>query len=445
MQHILIVEDEAVIRRALRRLLERNGYAVAEADSVEQARAEHPLHDFHLILSDVRLPGQPGTALIELAGQVPVLLMTSYASVRSAVEAMKAGAVDYIPKPFDHDELLLLVGRILDRHKQARTQAAMQTVLDNHYPVDGMIGSCPAMQDAFTRLAKVAPTDATVLILGESGTGKELAARAIHARSRRADGPFVTVNCAAIAEQLIESELFGHEPGAFAGADQSRQGLVESAEGGTLFLDEVGELPLNAQARLLRVLQDGEVRRLGAERSRRVDVRVVAATHQALKRDVASGAFRDDLYFRLRVVELSLPPLRERGDDIGRLAGYLLDKVCRQLNKPAMTLDTRALKRIRQHPWPGNVRELENSLERAAILCEGGSIGADQLGLESLVRRTADTAAELSLEDYFRQFVMEHQDSLTETELARRLGISRKALWERRQRFGLPRAKKGKR
>ena len=445
MQRILIVEDEAVIRRAVRRLLERHGYEVAEAESVEQAKAEQQLHDFHLILTDMRLPGLPGTALIELAEGVPVLLMTSYASVRSAVDAMKAGAVDYIAKPFDHDELMLLVQKTLKQHRAELAQAALQTEVDNNYPVDGMVGSCPAMLDICARLGKVAPTDATVLILGESGTGKELAARAIHARSPRRDGPCVTVNCAAIPENLIESELFGHEKGAFSGADSVRTGLVESAEGGTLFLDEVGELPINAQARLLRVLQDGEVRRVGSEQSRRVDVRVVAATHRDLKRAVSQGEFRDDLYFRLRVVELQLPPLRERGDDILELAQYMLDKACRQLNKPAMQLDPGALKLIRQHNWPGNVRELENAMERAVILSEAGSITAEQLGLEPLLKAGSGSGNDLSLEDYFRQFVLAHQDHMTETELARRLGISRKALWERRQRFALPRARKSTR
>jgi DNA-binding NtrC family response regulator len=445
MQRILIVEDESVIRGALRRLLERNGYEVAEAESVEQAEAEQQLHDFHLLLTDVRLPGAPGTDLIERANGVPVILMTSYASVRSAVDAMKAGAVDYIAKPFDHDELLLLVQRVLEQHRRELAQAALQSEVNSNYPVDGMVGHCPAMREICDRLGKVAPTDATVLVLGESGTGKELAARAIHARSSRHDGPFITVNCAAIPETLIESELFGHEKGAFSGADSVRTGLVESAEGGTLFLDEVGELPINAQARLLRVLQDGEVRRVGSEQSRRVDVRVVAATHRDLKRAVTQGEFRDDLYFRLRVVELSLPPLRERGDDVLELAQFMLDKACRQLNRPAMRLDAGALKLIRQHNWPGNVRELENAMERAVILCEDGRITAELLGLETLLKAHAGNGADLSLEDYFRQFVLEHQEHMTETELARRLGISRKALWERRQRFGLPRAKKSAR
>ncbi len=443
MAEILVVEDEAVIRRAVRRLLERHGHSVCEAGSVAEAEAAG-LAGRQLILADVRLPGAPGTELIGRAAPVPVIVMTSYATVPAAVEAIKQGAVDYIAKPFDHGELMLLIERVLGQHRAARTRAALQSEVDRSYPVEGMVGECEAMKQVCERIGKVAPTDATVLVLGESGTGKELVARAIHARSARCDGPFVTVNCAAIPEGLIESELFGHAEGALANTGQGRVGLVESADGGTLFLDEVGELPQAAQARLLRVIQDGEVRRVGGEATRRVDVRLLAATHRDLRRAVQQATFREDLYFRLRVVELQLPPLRERGDDIPRLAAFLLDKVCRQLNRPLVSLDDSALRAIARHNWPGNVRELENALERAVILCEPeGSIDAALLGIEHLPGVPADVAPALSLEDYFRQFVLEHQGRMTETELARRLGISRKTLWERRQRFSIPRPGKG--
>ena len=445
MNNILIIEDEEVIRHAVCRLLERQGYRVAEADSVEQAEAEFDLGSFNLILTDVRLPGAPGTEVIARADGVPVLVMTSYASVRAAVEAMKQGAVDYIAKPFDHDELLLLVERTLKQGRLERRSEVLKSELDRAYPVAGMIGSCQAMREVCRRIARVAPTDTTVLILGESGTGKELVARALHEQSQRREAAIVTVNCAAIPETLIESELFGHEKGAFTGADSARTGLVEAADGGTLFLDEIGELPQAAQARLLRVLQNGEIRRVGSEKSRQVDIRLIAATHRDLKQLVQEGAFRSDLYFRLRVMELNLPPLRERGDDRVELANFLLEKACQQLNSPPLKLSAEAVRVITSYDWPGNVRELENALERAVILSDGDWITPELLAVDGASSRTPDREPEnLSLEAYFRRFVLDHQDEMTETELARHLGISRKALWERRQRLDLPRPSRPK-
>jgi len=355
--------------------------------------------------------------------------------------------VDYISKPFDHDELVLQVERILKQDSLERQKAALKSDLERTYPVAGMVGSCTAMREVFARIAKVAPTVTTVLILGESGTGKELVARALHEQSNRSDAPFIPVNCAAIPEALIESELFGHEKGAFTGAASTRRGMVESGDGGTLFLDEIGELPLTAQSRLLRVLQNGEIRRLGSEQPRTIDVRLVAATNRDLKQLVQDGGFRSDLYFRLRVMELYLPPLRERGEDILELAHFILDKTCRQLNRAHMELSRECLDVIVDYRWPGNVRELENAMERAVILAENNDlITPDLLAIDSAVETAAaeqsGAAEDPSLEAYFRRFLLEHQDGLTETELARRLGISRKTLWERRQRFGIPRTKK---
>ena len=447
MSRILIVEDEAVIRRALRRLLERNGYAVAEAGSVAEALGgEDDPASFDMIVADLRLPGAPGTDVIGRAGDTPVVIMTSYASVNSAVEAMKLGAVDYIAKPFDHDEMLMLVERTLEKRRLARTNAVLRSELEEAYPVAGMVGECAAMQEVRTRIGKVAPTDTTVLVLGESGTGKELVARAVHEQSTRRDAPIITVNCAAIPEGLIESELFGHEKGAFTGAAARREGLVEAADGGTLFLDEIGELPQPAQARLLRVLQEGEIRPVGAAHARRVDVRLIAATHRDLQSMVEQGSFREDLYFRLNVVRVELPPLRARGEDIETLAAFLLEKACRRLNRPAMSFTEEALTAIRGHRWAGNVRELENAVERSVILGDGGAIGPENLGLEAMAPRRGEEPSEgagpaegESLDDYFRRYVRRHEGSVTETELAKRLGISRKTLWERRQRLGVPR------
>ncbi|MGM0702060.1 MAG: sigma-54-dependent transcriptional regulator [Pseudomonadota bacterium] len=461
MSRILIVEDEAIIRTALRRLLERHDYRVSEAGSVDDALALEP-NGFDLVISDLRLPGEPGTELIAKSAPTPVLIMTSYASMRSAVDALKQGAVDYVAKPFDHDELLETVARVL--HQQAARHSQPPDITDDAGARHQMIGECPAMQAVYTRIRKTAPADVTVLIQGESGTGKELVARALHQQSRRTHAPLICVNCAAIPETLIESELFGHEKGAFTGASATRTGLVEAADGGTLFLDEIGELPLDAQARLLRVLQEGEIRRIGSVETRHVDVRLIAATHRDLRALSKTGEFRLDLYYRLNVMQIDLPPLRDREDDILMIADVLLDKACRRHERSGLRLSRATRQEIRQYPWPGNVRELENALERGVILAEGHLIHPDDLGLTPSPAGTARSPAEpslrsaepapadpaeddddLSLEDYFQHFVLEHQDHMSETELAQKLGISRKCLWERRQRLGIPRKKQARR
>ncbi|SDL85048.1 DNA-binding transcriptional response regulator, NtrC family, contains REC, AAA-type ATPase, and a Fis-type DNA-binding domains [Modicisalibacter muralis] len=452
MSRILIVEDETIIRTALRRLLERHDHQISEAGTVAEALELDPQR-FDLVISDLRLPNDPGTALIDAAAPVPVLIMTSYASMRSAVDALKQGAVDYIAKPFDHDELLDTVAKALSTH----APTALPTNANSVAPQE-MIGECPGMQVVYSRIRKTAPADVTVLIQGESGTGKELVARAIHRQSQRARAPLICVNCAAIPETLIESELFGHEKGAFTGASAARTGLVEAADGGTLFLDEIGELPLDAQARLLRVLQEGEIRKIGSVETRHVDVRLIAATHRDLHGMSKSGEFRLDLYYRLNVMQIDLPPLREREGDILKIADVLLEGACRRHSRDGLKLSRAARRDIRDYPWPGNVRELENALERGVILAEGHLIHPDDLGLRpstavtrpAAVRLTTPSVStenaenneeDLSLEDYFQHFVLEHQDQMSETELAQKLGISRKCLWERRQRLGIPRKK----
>lgn len=473
MPHILIVEDETIIRSALRRLLERNQYQVSEAGSVQEAQERFSIATFDLIVSDLRLPGAPGTDLIKLGQGTPVLIMTSYASLRSAVDSMKMGAVDYIAKPFDHDEMLQAVARILRDRVNAPASAPAgepraangKASAEKTSPAAangeiGIIGSCPPMQDMFVKIRKVAPTDSNVLIQGESGTGKELVARALHNLSRRAKAPMISVNCAAIPETLIESELFGHEKGAFTGASAGRAGLVEAADGGTLFLDEIGELPLEAQARLLRVLQEGEIRRVGSVQSQKVDVRLIAATHRDLKNLAKAGQFRGDLYYRLHVIALKLPALRERGSDVNEIANAFLARQSARIGRDDLHFSHDAEQAIRHYSWPGNVRELENAVERAVILSESAEISADLLGidielseledddmLDNLPALASSNSAshepteDLSLEDYFQHFVLEHQDHMTETELARKLGVSRKCLWERRQRLGIPRRK----
>ena len=463
MQKILVVEDESVIRTALRRLLERNGYEVCEAGSVQQAEADFSFGDFDLIISDLRLPGAPGTDLIRKAGDVPVLIMTSYASLRSAVDSMRMGAVDYIAKPFDHGDMVSAVERIIADHPTAKAQERKTSLSSGSDPdggEGGLIGNCPAMQTLSSHIQRMAPTESTVLVLGETGTGKELVARSVHQHSGRAEKTLISVNCAAIPDTLIESELFGYEKGAVTGANASRMGLIEAADGGTLFLDEIGELPMEAQARLLRFIQEGEIRRIGSVHSRKVDVRLICATHRNLQQLSADGQFRQDLFYRINVLCLALPPLRERGKDILHLAESMLRKQAAKQGKQAMHLSPRAIQAITTYQWPGNVRELEHAIERAVILSDTDEIDNECLGIDlelvninrirgqdgipgntASARANNDPQEDLSLEDYFQRFVLEHQDSMSGTELAQKLGVSRKCLWERRQRFGIPRSK----
>ncbi|MCA0913616.1 sigma-54-dependent transcriptional regulator [Marinobacter nauticus] len=463
MPRILIVEDEDIIRSAVRKLLQHAGYEVTDAVSVEEAEGHDP-DSFDLVITDLRLPGAAGTEMINRAPNTPVLIMTSYASLRSAVDSMKMGAVDYIAKPFDHDEMLAAVENILARkpsasHETAGTGDAASTNRPDSDPSEIMFGQCEPMQKVFTLIRKVAPTETTVLIQGESGTGKELAARALHLLSPRASKPLISVNCAAIPESLIESELFGHEKGAFTGAVSARTGLIEAADGGSLFLDEIGELPAEAQARLLRVLQESEIRKVGSTQSRTVDVRMIAATHRNLKAMTRTGEFREDLYYRLNVMQIRIPPLRERRADILGLARRFLKRQANKLGRPELSLSPEAMQALERYRWPGNVRELENAIERASILTDGDVItpavldldsdSADEYIPETLVEgnneqtpaRDVDSSNDLSLEDYFQHFVLENQDRMSETELAQKLGISRKSLWERRQRLGIPRKK----
>lgn len=462
MTRILLIEDEAVIRSTLKRLLERHDFTVFEASSVAEALTLVPT-SFDLILSDLRLPGAEGTEMITRAPGVPVLIMTSYASMRSAIDAMKLGASDYIAKPFDHDELIETIQRILRQHS-ARTTFSGQTEsqrITASERMGQMIGESQVMRSLYTQIRKIAPTPVTVLIHGESGTGKELVANAIHENSPRAKAPFIAVNCAAIPESLIESELFGHERGAFTGAVASRQGLIEAAEGGTLFLDEIGELPLEAQARLLRVIQEREIRRLGSVSSRQIDIRLIAATHRNLRQLVQIGHFREDLYYRLQVIELTIPPLRERGQDILLIARHLMTHYTEAMAlEVTPELTEQAITQMLAYAWPGNIRELENAMQRAIILVNSGApITSEALNLpdptqplnsvnkflggstSAVEPSSGEVNEDASLEDYFVQFVLEHQDHMNETELAQKLGISRKSLWERRQKLGIPKPK----
>lgn len=460
MRRILIIEEEIDHRSSLQNTLEEHHFHVDVASSVNVAAENYALASFDLIINDLMHPDQDPSEIIALANGVPVLITTHLASLRNAVQAMKMGAIDYLAKPFDHQDFIDIVQSILgDSPPQPLDVISVGNATAEEKISKLIFGKCQPMKRVFRLMEKVAPTEATVLIQGETGSGKELAARAIHILSHRSNNEYVCINCAAIPESLIESELFGHEKGAFTGAVSARNGLIEAADGGTLFLDEIGELPLEAQARLLRVLQEGEIRRVGSTISRKVDVRLIAATHRNLKALARTGHFREDLYYRLNVVQLKLPPLRDRGEDILGLANTLLAKASRKLGQNDIKFSPDAMKAIQDYHWPGNVRELENAIERGTILCDNKMITADLMDIEAEVDDInipqglitpsqshmgfKQTKKNLSIEDYFQQFVLENQDHMNETELAKRLGISRKNLWERRQRLGIPRKRSG--
>jgi DNA-binding NtrC family response regulator len=426
-QTILIVDNDSVIRSSLKAFLENHKYKVCEAGSFKEAVKQN-LTAFSAVVSEASLPDSPGTDLIKLAGDVPVIILSSQASLKSAVATMKLGAADYVPKPTDFDELAKTLNDLICKDLKSGIN---------------MLGQCSTISAIIKQLEKVAPTDTNVLINGESGTGKELVARKIHTLSQRSDRQMISLNCAAIPDALIESELFGHEKGAFSGATADRVGLVEAADGSTLFLDEIGELPAGAQGRLLRVLQEGEVRRVGSIETRKVSVRLIASTHRNLEALVRDGAFREDLYYRLNVVKLQLPALRDRGSDITLLAAHFLSEIGTAHGKPKLRFKDSALKLIESYQWPGNIRELENAIQRAVILADNRSIGADLLAVEperpASLPIPGEEAQNVSLEDYFVKFVLENQDQMTETQIAQKLGISRKALWQKRQKLGIPR------
>jgi len=434
---ILLVEDERVIRAEIKRILARDGHEVVDVAGVPEAESKRP-ESFDLVITDVRLTGETGDVLIERVGKIPVIVMTAYGSVSAAVDAMKRGAADYLSKPFEPEALSAAVNRVLRHRALNRVDESAEGV----DPYEIIAAASSPMREALRCARKVAPTQASVLILGESGTGKELIARAVHNQSERA-GAFVAVNCASIPDTLLESELFGHEKGAFTGALSRQEGLVHVANGGTLFLDEIGELTSAAQARLLRMLQQREVRRVGARKAEAVDIRLIAATHRDLPKLVEHNEFRADLYFRLKVVEIKLTPLCERVDDILPLAEVFLARAAAKLGRPPLELDEHAAAAMKRYKWPGNVRELQHAVERAVILHESGPITEALLGLPSSSAPEGidpkGFGEDPSLEGYLRRFVLSHEHELSETELAKRLGISRKTLWERRQRMGIPR------
>ncbi len=380
---ILIAEDDATQREIIEDILSQDGYEVNAVESAPGALEAVEADNYNILLTDLRMPGMDGLELLRrvkgVQPDVEVIVMTAYATVSTAVTAMKEGATDYLAKPFDKDELLVVVTKAVERVKLRQENRQLRELVTRTSSLGNIIGESESMQAVFQIAQRAVPINSTVLITGESGTGKELVARYIHFAGPRKEEPFIVVNCAAIPDTLVESELFGHEKGAFTGADASRQGKFEVANGGTIFLDEIGDMRLESQAKLLRVLQDGVVERVGATQSRQVDVRVIAATNQNLRDKVDEGAFREDLYFRLEVLPIRMPPLRERARDLPLLIAHFREKLGQRLGRPAPGFSPDAIAAMRAYAWPGNVRELENTLEQLFILSDNETITASDL------------------------------------------------------------------
>ncbi|MEW5765335.1 MAG: sigma-54-dependent transcriptional regulator [Acidobacteriota bacterium] len=377
-ERILVVDDEASMRKMLEILFREEGYGVVTAASAEEALRALAHSPFELVLSDIRMPGLSGLELLKRIRQeeapTEVILMTAYSSTESAIEALRLGAFDYITKPFQVEELSNIVRHAFEKRRLAEENVLLREELARKEQFGGLVAANSRMKAVFALIERVAPTPSTILIRGESGTGKELVARTLHQRSPRARRPFVPVNCGGIPETLLESELFGHVKGAFTGAHASKKGLFDTAQGGTLFLDEIAEMSPAMQVKLLRALQERTVRPVGGEEEHPTDVRVVAATNQDIPRLIQEKRFREDLYYRINVITVSLPPLRERREDIPLLARHFLEKYARLMGREVPSLSAEALRRMESYPWPGNVRELENCMERAMALCDGDQI-----------------------------------------------------------------------
>ncbi len=440
---VLLIEDEKIMRVTLEDALKGAGYEVMSFESGDAALRSAKHSPFDMVVTDVRLPDIDGFDVvreINRLGDAPIIVMTAYGTIKDAVEAMKLGAFDYITKPFALDEFLLLIGRALEIKRLQEENVRLRRDLSKCFSGPNIIGDSTGMKKVFSLIEKVSATDSTVLILGESGTGKELVATTIHYQSNRKDKPLVKVNCAALPEGLIESELFGHEKGAFTGAAKKKPGRFELADGGTVFLDEIGDLPLSTQAKILRVIQERQFERLGGTATLMVDVRIIAATNKNLEDEVSAGRFREDLYYRLNVIPISLPPLRERKEDIPALIEFLADKYRIRLSKD-VRFSADAVDALLAYDYPGNVRELENIIERCMTLTQSEVIHKGELpsfvvydmpGTKSLV--LSDVAADAERDHIIRVLQTTRGNKTRAAEI---LGISRKTLWEKMNSYGI--------
>jgi DNA-binding NtrC family response regulator len=445
---ILIVEDEEKLRRVLELQLRSADFEVDQAASAEEALRHLDRAD--LVLTDLRLPGMSGLELLALIRRqntrTPIIVMTAFGTVETAVEAMKAGAADFLLKPFSIDHLMTVVKKALELSALRDENRKLREELGRRYEFDNIIGRSAAMQEIFGTIERVAPTHATVLLGGESGVGKDLIARAIHYHSPRRDKPFVKINCSALPENLMESELFGYEKGAFTGANAPKPGRFEQADTGTVFLDEIGDVPASVQVKLLRILQEREFERLGSNRTRHIDVRIIAATNQDLRAALEQGTFREDLYYRLNVVPIEIPPLRDRPEDIPFLAEHLTRKLAAASGSRVEAISEEAIRKLMQYHWPGNVRELENVIERSLVLCAGTRLEAADIKLDTAPRANRRAATEnnflpegTTLDEYEQAIIREalRRAEGNKSQAARLLGLTRNALRYRLSQMGL--------
>ncbi len=440
---ILIVDDEAVVRDSLGKWFGEEGYAVETASTAREALLKLPAQRWDLALVDIKMPGMDGLELQrkvhEVDPEIIIIIMTGYASVETAVQALKNGAYDYIMKPFDPDDLSHVIAKALEHRSMKQENVRLRESLEEMQCVE-LVGQSPTMQKVLELVRTVATTDTTVLIAGESGTGKELVARAIHNLSPRRFMPMVAIHCGALTETLLESELFGHEKGAFTGAQYRKKGKFEVAEGGTVFLDEISDISLKTQTDLLRVLQEKEITRVGGTQPIKVDFRAVAATNKDLEAKVAEGTFRPDLFYRLNVFEIRVPPLRERREDIALLANHFVQKFSRAMNKPFTSISRPAVDLLTQYDWPGNVRELENAIERAMVIGHGPEVQSTDLPLR--LNHTATVSSSQTLEDVEREHILKVLEGShwNQSLAARVLKIDRVTLYNKIKKYGFRKA-----
>lgn len=445
---ILIVEDDAKLRMVLREIITKEGHYVDSVETGEAALAKAGGTDYDLIITDLRLPGIDGMDVLKAIRKsrpdISVIMITAYATIDTAVEAMREGAEDYIAKPFNLDEIRLIVKKVLERKAIVDDNRLLRSQLRKKYSYENVVGNSEAMIDVYKTIDRVKDSKATVLILGETGTGKELVARAIHYNSIRSEKPFLPVNCAALTESLLESELFGYVKGAFTGAVRDKRGVFEVADGGTVFLDEIGDISLRLQQVLLRVLENGEIQPVGATTRKKVDVRVVAATNSNLEEMMKKGSFRPDLYYRLNVIVLKLPSLRKRKEDIAALAGHFLRKYCADNNKAITGISKDALHLLERYDWPGNVRELENVIERATLLetaneITPGSLPENLRVVNDIESMTLDEDMQ-TLEEMGRAHIIKVLEKVNgnKVKASEILGINRTTLWRMMQRLNIP-------